>query len=149
MKRFTFIFISIIMFSCASENAPTPVPTSTPTPVPTSTPVIEKVTVNIIDFGFWNSNTTININSIVVWTNNDSSTHTATSLDSKFDSGYISSSGEYSYKFTESGIYNYKCSLHSNMKGKIRVLPENGILIDPTPTTPMPSQSSPPSSSYY
>ena len=86
----------------------------------------------------------------------------STSIDSKFDSGYLYENQTYEFKFLNAGIYTYRCSLHSGMIGKINVFTENGLLIDPTPTpsptsTPTPKsnnqsdQISPPSSpqSYY
>jgi plastocyanin domain-containing protein len=74
------------------------------------------------------------VNSTVTWINKDSSSHTATSFDSKFDSGYLSESQQYTFKFISAGIYRYRCSLHGTMRGTITVLSKQGTTSDPTPT---------------
>ena len=146
---------------------PTPLPTATPTPMPTATPIPEEIInqndIKISGFKFLTNEISINVGTTIIWTNNDSSIHTATSIDSKFDSGYLYQNESYEFKFLNAGVYTYRCSLHSGMIGKISVFAENGLLIDPTPTpsptsTPTPQgynqgdQISPPSSgssSYY
>ena len=145
-------------------STPMPEPTSTPspTPTPTPTPIFSFEKINISGFKFVDNEISINVGTSIIWTNNDTSMHTATSIDSKFDSGYLYENQTYEFKFLNAGIYTYRCSLHSGMIGKINVFTENGLLIDPTPTpsptsTPTPKsnnqsdQISPPSSpqSYY
>ena len=144
------------------EPTSTPAPEPTPTPTPTPTPISSLEKIKISGFKFVDNEISINVGSSIIWTNNDSSMHTATSIDSKFDSGYLYENQTYEFKFLNAGIYTYRCSLHSGMIGKINVFAENGLLIDPTPTpsptsTPTPKsnnqsdQISPPSSpqSYY
>ena len=141
---------------------PTSTPSPTPTPMPTPTPIFSFEKINISGFKFVDNEISINVGTSIIWTNNDTSMHTATSIDSKFDSGYLYENQTYKFKFLNAGIYTYRCSLHSGMIGKINVFTENGLLIDPTPTpsptsTPTPKsnnqsdQISPPSSpqSYY
>jgi len=146
-------------------STPLPEPTSTPVPEPTSTPTptpissLEKI--KISGFKFVDNEISINVGTSIIWTNNDTSMHTATSIDSKFDSGYLYENQTYEFKFRNAGVYTYRCSLHSGMIGKINVFAENGLLIDPTPTpsptsTPTPKSnnqsdqiSPPPSRSYY
>jgi len=141
---------------------PVPEPTSTPVPEPTPTPISSLEKIKISGFKFVDNEISINVGTSIIWTNNDTSMHTATSIDSKFDSGYLYENQTYEFKFLNAGIYTYRCSLHSGMIGKINVFAENGLLIDPTPTpsptsTPTPNtnnqsdQISPPSSSqsYY
>jgi plastocyanin len=63
----------------------------------------------------------------VIWTNNDSSPHTVTSglpstgptLD--FDSGILTAGQTFSYGFGKSGDFDYYCTLHPFMTGKIAV----------------------------
>jgi plastocyanin len=149
-------------------STPTPLPTSTPTPLPTSTPIPKKVDemdekdINISGFQFLAKEISIDVGTTITWTNKDNSIHTASSIDYKFDSGYLNNNQSYKFKFISAGIYTYRCNLHSGMIGKINVFAENGLLIDPTPTpsptsTPTPNnfnqsdQISPsqPQSSYY
>ena len=111
---------------------------------------------------FDQSDISIYKNSTITWINYDSSSHTASSLENKFDSGYLNNNQHYSFKFLDAGIYTYRCNLHPSMRGEIRVLTKDGKLIDPTPaprptSTPNPNRSkndqniSPPQSSesYY
>ena len=151
-----------ILSTPAPEPTSTPVPELTPTPSPTPTPISSLEKIKISGFKFVDNEISINVGTSIIWTNNDTSMHTATSIDSKFDSGYLYENQTYEFKFLNAGIYTYRCSLHSGMIGKINVFAENGLLIDPTPTpsptsTPTPKsnnqsdQISPPSSpqSYY
>ena len=133
-------------------EAPTPVPTSTPTPVPTplvyNNPPTEE-TIKITDFSFSDPDIEIVVNSTVIWINKDSSSHTATSFNSKFDSGYLSKNQQYTFKFISAGIYRYRCSLHETMRGTITVLSKQGTTSDPTPTPSSSNESeNPPPTNY-
>jgi plastocyanin len=55
----------------------------------------------------------------VTWTNNDSTTHTATS--NVFDSGAIAPGASFSYKFPAAGTYTYHCTIHPGMVGTVNV----------------------------
>lgn len=73
-------------------------------------------------------NTTVG--SMVTWTNEDSVPHTATSgvvennapkPDGAFDSGFLNKGQSFSFVFDTAGAYDYYCTLHSFMTGKITV----------------------------
>lgn len=49
----------------------------------------------------------VNVGDIVVWTNIGEQTHTVTSKDLEFDSGYILPGQSISYRFKKSGSYEY------------------------------------------
>jgi plastocyanin len=65
----------------------------------------------------------------VTWTNNDAEMHTVTSgnLDAGgptgtlFDSGPLPSGKTYRHTFSDKGIFDYLCTLHPFMKGKVIV----------------------------
>jgi len=57
----------------------------------------------------------------VTWINLDSSPHTVSSSDGKFDSGTLQSSQEFKFVFANSGNYSYYCRLHPSMRGLISV----------------------------
>lgn len=50
----------------------------------------------------------------------DSADHTV--VGSIFKSGLIPKGQNYQFRFTESGVYNYECSIHPSMKGTITVV---------------------------
>jgi plastocyanin len=79
----------------------------------------EKI-VYIKNLNFDPNNITIKKGDKITWINMDQMQHTATSV-GKFDSGVIAIGQSYSKVFTESGQYDYTCTLHSSMKGKIIV----------------------------
>ena len=60
--------------------------------------------------------------STVSWTNEDSVVHTVTSKQSGlFDSSIIASGQQWQYRFDEKGEYDYYCTLHPWMEGKVRI----------------------------
>ena len=72
-------------------------------------------------------NATVN-GSAVIWRNDGGVNHTVTTNSTlntglpTFDSGIIShNGGTYPYSFTKAGTYNYYCTIHSWMKGTIKV----------------------------
>lgn len=77
-------------------------------------------TISIKNFSFSPSIVTIKIGTTITWTNNDSVLHTVTSIDN-FDSGNIAQGKTFSYTFDEVGIFEYLCTIHPYMQGKIIV----------------------------
>ena len=71
----------------------------------------------------------INKGTTVIWTNNDVEVHTVTSgnLDTGartgtfFDSGYLSKGDTFQHIFNDPRTYDYYCTLHPFMKGKVIV----------------------------
>lgn len=62
----------------------------------------------------------------VTWVNEDSAFHSVTSgfydaPSDLFDSGYLDPSESFAFTFTESGTYDYFCTLHPWMKGQVIV----------------------------
>ena len=99
--------------------APAAETTTTVAPAPTG-----GTTVSIKDFAFAPKSLTVKVGDTVTWTNEDDSTHTATSDDSvtpKFDSGDIDTSKTGTVTFTKAGTYAYHCDFHGNMHGTIVV----------------------------
>lgn len=71
---------------------------------------------------------TVQPRTLVVWTNLDSTTHTVTSgvpsqnkTGITFDSGEISPGGTYSFIFMSAGTFDYFCTIHPWMTGKVIV----------------------------
>jgi plastocyanin len=57
----------------------------------------------------------------VTWVNKDDIPHVVASTDNKFRSRAIDTDGSFSFTFTEPGAYQYFCSVHPKMTGKIVV----------------------------
>ena len=67
------------------------------------------------------SSITVSKNATVTWTNNDNMTHNVTSDSGVFVSGNIAPGGTYSYQFTATGTYPYRCTIHLGMNGVVIV----------------------------
>jgi plastocyanin len=109
------LVVSAVLFGCMGQSSTS----TTTTTVPTG-PTAE---VSIAGFAFTPSALTISAETTVIWTNNDSVTHTVTSTSGpvSFESGAIASGGTYSFKFSSIGTYTYKCSIHATMTGSVIV----------------------------
>ncbi len=57
----------------------------------------------------------------VTWSNEESVTHTVSSLSGAFESGSISPGGSFSFTFNEKGTFEYRCSIHPTMRGTVIV----------------------------
>jgi plastocyanin len=75
----------------------------------------------IQSFAFSPSTVSVTLNTTVVWTNKDAVAHTVTSDNGLFDSGLLNTDAVYSHQFTTAGTFNYHCTVHPNMLGKVVV----------------------------
>ncbi|MDQ6766990.1 MAG: cupredoxin family copper-binding protein [Candidatus Eremiobacteraeota bacterium] len=91
--------------------------------VQSPTPAASPYVVTIKNFAFAPSQLTIPVGATVVWKNQDSVAHTATSTAKGFDSGDLSGGKSFTFTFTKSGSYSYICSYHPSMTGMIIVEP--------------------------
>lgn len=99
---------------------PTPTPNPNPTPNPVPNPAI--VNVNIQDFAFSPPTLNVKVGDTVIWTNKDVMSHTITSdSGTTLNSSLLSQNQTYSMTFTQAGTFDYHCSLHAFMKGKVVV----------------------------
>ena len=78
--------------------------------------------VNISNFSFQPAALEVTTGTKVTWTNHDSTPHTVTSTDKRFDSSSgLDTNDQYFYVFDKPGTYEYFCSLHPMMVGKVVV----------------------------
>jgi len=78
--------------------------------------------VTIANMAFSPSQITVNKGDTVTWTNNDSTAHTVTSdTGSELNSGDIQPGSTYSHTFSQTGSYQYHCSIHPYMRATIVV----------------------------
>jgi nitrite reductase (NO-forming) len=66
--------------------------------------------------------TMVPLGATVTWTNNDTMAHTVTAADGSFDSGMIQPGGTFSFTFDKPGDFDYACTPHPWMKGRISVM---------------------------
>ena len=71
---------------------------------------------------------TVSKGTTVTWTNGDSTLHTVTSgspeagnSGSEFDSSYLAAGKTFPHQFNTAGTFDYYCTLHPFMKGKVVV----------------------------
>lgn len=87
--------------------------------------------VTISDFAFAPATLTIAVGDTVTWTNEDAIEHTATGAG--FDSGLLAQGASFSHTFTAAGTFDYVCTPHPTMTGRIVVV---AAAATPAPTAP-------------
>lgn len=96
--------------------------------------------VEIADFAFAPATLTITVGDTVTWTNRDAVAHTATSTTGVFDSRDLEQGESYSVTFTAPGTYDYLCTPHPSMTGRVVVV---AAAATPVPATPAPASATP------
>lgn len=89
------------------------------TTAPTTAAKSVKAYVLINNFAFHPAALTVKVGTIVIWTNNDSASHSI--VGDKFNSAFLSFGNSFSYKFAAKGVYDYSCGLHPEMTGRVVV----------------------------
>ncbi|HUF52985.1 MAG TPA: cupredoxin family copper-binding protein [Dehalococcoidia bacterium] len=76
-------------------------------------------TVRIVDFSFQPTIFTVTPGTVITWTNEDSAPHTATA--ESFDTGRLDEGESGEVTFYEPGAYDYICTYHPSMEGRVIV----------------------------
>jgi amicyanin len=90
---------------------------SNPTP-----PASGTVNITISNYTFNPDTLTITAGTKVVWTNQDTVSHTITNDSKIFGSGFLAKGNTYEFTFDQPGTYDYHCTPHPFMRGKIIVI---------------------------
>jgi amicyanin len=77
--------------------------------------------VTIDNFSFTPMELDVAAGTEVTWTNKDDVPHTVVSVDGKFKSRALDTDQTFSFTFKDPGTYEYFCSVHPRMTGKIVV----------------------------
>ena len=77
--------------------------------------------VKIDNFSFSPVTITVPVGTTVRWTNRDDIPHTVVNDKEIFKSKTLDTDEQYSYTFTKPGTYDYFCSIHPKMTGKVIV----------------------------
>jgi plastocyanin len=85
----------------------------------------EAAMVKVDNFTFAPQNLAVKAGTTVTWRNEDDIPHTVASATRVFKSKALDTDDSFSFTFTEPGSYEYFCSLHPHMTGKIVVEPAN------------------------
>lgn len=93
-------------------------PTPSKSPAASPSPVIHSV--NIKNFSFVQASVIVKKGDTVVWTNEDSASHTVTG-DGSLSSPTMNTNGTYSFTFNNTGTFSYHCGFHPSMTGTIIV----------------------------
>ena len=81
-----------------------------------------KYHVNIDNFSFTPATLTVPVGARVTWTNKDDVPHTVVSTNKSFPhSPAMDTDQSFSYAFAKAGTYEYYCSVHPKMVGKVVV----------------------------
>ena len=106
-----------LVAGCSSKSTST-TPT-TPKTTPSTTPSSGGTNVTIVDFSFSPSTVTVAVGTKVTWTNSGSTAHTITGSD--WDSGQVQPGSTFTHTFNTAGTFDYHCSIHPTMTGKVIV----------------------------
>lgn len=113
MFRFARL-IALVTFvaACGSGGAPA---------APTSAAPVDPTAVTIQGFAFVPATLQVAKGTRVTWTNKDSTAHTVTANDKRFDSGNVAKDATFSVSFGDAVTVDYACLIHGTMKGQIVV----------------------------
>ena len=90
--------------------------------------------VEISGFAYSPAELTITAGDTVTWTNLDAVEHTATATDGSWDTGLLGQGATGSITFTTPGTYDYLCTPHPSMTGRIVVAAASQQSATPAPT---------------
>jgi plastocyanin len=86
-----------------------------------ATPPAKTVAIDIDNFKFGIVSLKTAVGTTVTWTNRDDVPHTVMSSDKLFKSPPLDTGDSFSYTFKTAGTFEYYCSMHPRMTGKIVV----------------------------
>lgn len=88
--------------------------------VPARVPA-EPDSVTISNFSFDPQVLEIQRGTEVTWRNEDPADHTVTGSEGGFSSEVLREGDGFTYRFDEPGLYSYRCAIHPEMRGKVKV----------------------------
>src|SRR5437868_6998928 len=77
--------------------------------------------VTIADYNYDPATINISVGDTVHWTNSGKEAHTVTSEGGVWDSGKIEAGASFDLVFSTAGTYNYYCTIHPRMRGRVVV----------------------------
>jgi amicyanin len=92
-----------------------------PSVLPPAPAAAQATAVNIDNFVFGPAAITVPVGATVTWVNRDDIPHTVVAVDKAFKSKVLDTDDKFSFTFTKAGTYDYFCSIHPHMTGKVVV----------------------------
>jgi plastocyanin len=89
----------------------------------TATALPAQVRASIDNFTFKPATITVPVGTTMVWENDDDIPHTVVAVDGTFRSQALDTEDKFSFTFEKAGTFEYFCSLHPHMTGKVVVNP--------------------------
>ena len=119
MKKIIYALFVIVIFLCAcSSQKSAPVQEKAQDQVAQAQ--ISGNQIIISNFAFAPKELTVEKGTIVTWKNDEGVSHTVVS-EGFFSSKTLTKGGQFTYEFDQPGEYEYYCSIHPSMKGKVIV----------------------------
>ena len=106
----TVLFTALASIACLAED-------------PNNAGAGPVATVSMDHNTFIPSEITVAHGTTVTWVNNETMPHTVVDPNKAFRSKTLAKDGRFSFTFTTAGDFDYLCSIHPNMKGKVIVKP--------------------------
>ena len=120
-SRFMVGILAILMILAVACAPSQPAP-----PEQMTEKVVQKETssgnaVSIKGFKFVPADITVKVGDTVVWTNDDTVSHTVESSDGTLKSDELSKGDTYRFTFKKTGKHDYACGIHPSMHGSVTV----------------------------
>ncbi|MBI4333303.1 MAG: cupredoxin family copper-binding protein [Chloroflexi bacterium] len=114
--------LALILVSCSGRSAaPEPAIAGADSSTALVLPAASTVHVEIAGFAYKPQTITVSPGARVVWTNRDTARHSVSDIKETWDSGLFREGGAYERVFNQKGDYEYYCTLHPAMTGKVVV----------------------------
>lgn len=104
--------------ACSSSSSPSPAPS---TPAPTAAVSIPSGARTLGTAAFGTNPLVVSVGTTVTWTNNDTISHDSVADGGMWNSGILSPGQSFPFKFTTTGSFTYKCTIHPGMVGTVTV----------------------------
>jgi plastocyanin len=108
------LVVAVASFACGDDSPTNPSPTSTPVSIVNGASTLTST-------AYSPNPVNVSVGGTVTWTNNDTTTHTATSTTGAWNSGTIAPGRTFSQRFTSAGSFPYNCTIHPGMVGTVTV----------------------------
>ncbi len=111
-------FLMLLVIACAPSQ---PAQQTTDKTIGRTEDSGKVVAVAIRGFKFVPNEVNIKVGETVVWTNEDTASHTVESSDGTLRSDQLAKGDKYTHAFAKAGKYDYICGIHRSMKGSVTV----------------------------